>query len=130
MPILSHPSFGPRTALAYVTGGAIIDVWTLVWYFTREAELSPSGQFWVIGLGLTGLTLVTLGLLLGRLGRAARQSELPPVEAMRAEAMIQQTAAAHPAAIATPGVLPTVTPGIAPTPAMVAAPAMPSPARY
>ena len=134
MPILSHPSFGPRTALAYVTGGALLDVWTLVWYFTREVELSPSGRFWVIGLGLTGLTLVTLGLLLGRLGRAARQSELPPLEAMRAEAMIQQTAAAHPAVVAGPAQAPVVAAPVPPpaitTPEIVAPPAIPAPARY
>ncbi len=102
MAILSEPSFGPRTALAYVTGGALIDVWTLVWYFTRETALTPTGQFWVVGLGLTGLTFVTLGLLLGPLGRSARQAELPPVEAMQAEANIQATAAAHPPAVVNP----------------------------
>ncbi|MCE9562221.1 MAG: hypothetical protein K8U57_09225 [Planctomycetes bacterium] len=104
MAILSEPSFGPRTALAYVTGGALIDVWTLVWYFTRESQLTPTGQFWVIGLALTGLTLVTLGLLLGPLGRHARQAELPPAEAIQAEANIQQTAAAHPNPMVATGV--------------------------
>lgn len=99
MPILTQPSFGPRTALLYVTGGALIDVWTLVWYFTREHELTRSEQFWVIGLCLTGLTFVILGLLLGPLGRSARQAELPPAEALRAEAAIQQTAAANPPAV-------------------------------
>ncbi|VTU01884.1 unnamed protein product [Gemmataceae bacterium] len=100
MPILTQPSFGPRTALMYVTGGALIDVWTLVWYFTRDHEMSRSEQFWVIGLCLTGLTFVILGLLLGPLGRSARQAELPPAEALRAEAAIQQTAAANPPAVA------------------------------
>ncbi|MBA4188087.1 MAG: hypothetical protein C0467_08710 [Planctomycetaceae bacterium] len=104
MPILSEPSFGPRTALAYVTGGALIDVWTLVWYFTREAPLSPTGQFWVIGLVLTGLTFVILGLFLGPLGRSARQAELPPAEAIQAEANIQATAAANPPAVVAPGI--------------------------
>jgi len=104
MPILSEPSFGPRTALAYVTGGALIDVWTLVWYFTREGELTPTGQFWVVGLALTGLTFVTLGLLLGPLGRSARQAELPPAEAIQAEANIQSTAAAHPQPVVAAGV--------------------------
>ena len=113
-------------ALAYVTGGALIDVWTLVWYYTREEALTRTAQFWVIGLVLTGLTFVTLGLLLGRLGRAARQSELPPVDAMQAEANIQQTAAAHPAAVVATGAVPAAA---YPSPS---APAMPSarPATY
>jgi RsiW-degrading membrane proteinase PrsW (M82 family) len=93
MPLLSHPSFGPRTALTYVTVGSLIDVWTLVWYFTRESQLTPTGQFWVIGLVFTGLTFITLGLLLGPLARWARQSELPPAEAMATEARIQKAAA-------------------------------------
>jgi hypothetical protein len=117
MPILTQPAFGPRTALIYVTVGALIDVWTMVWYFTRTHDLSRTEQFWVIGLALTGLTFVLLGLFLGQLGRAARRSELPPVEASQAEASIQQTAAANPPAVAT-GV-----PGAAP--AVPAAPAAP-----
>lgn len=102
MPILTQPSFGPRTALGYVTGGALIDVWTLVWYFTHEGPLTQTSQFWVLGLGLTGATFILLGLFLGPLGRSARQTELPPVEVTRAEAAIQQTAAANPPAVVAP----------------------------
>ena len=47
MPMLSHPAFGPRTALAYVTGGTLLCVWTVVWYFTREYDVSGrSGSGW------------------------------------------------------------------------------------
>ncbi len=104
MPMLSHPAFGPRTALAYVTGGALLDVWTLVWYFTRDTELTRTQWFWVAGLFLTGVTFVFLGLILGPLGRAARQAEMPPAAALNAEAAIQQTAAANPPAVVTPTV--------------------------
>ncbi len=102
MPVLSHPAFGPRTALGYVTVGALMCVWTGVWYWTREYELSRSAWFWVAGFFLTGLTLVFLGLILGPLGRAARRAELPPTDALRAETAIQQTAAANPPAIVMP----------------------------
>ena len=83
MPMLSQPSFGPRTALIYVTTGSLIDVWTGVWYFAFRnpaAPLSNTATFWLCGLFLTGLTLVIIGLLLGPLGRSARKVELPPVE--------------------------------------------------
>ena len=100
MPILTQPAFGPKVALAYVTGGMLIDVWTLVWYFTRDYELSRTQQFWVIGLVLTGATFIMLGIMLGPLGRQARRAELPPADATPAEASIQQTAAAHPPAVA------------------------------
>ncbi len=125
MPILSHPAFGPRTALGYVTGGALLCVWTLVWYFTREYDLTRNQWFWLSGLFLTGTTFIFLGLVLGPLGRAARQSELPPQAALNAEASIQQTAAANPPAVAqtgTPGAVPTANPA---TPA-AAAPVVPA----
>ena len=128
MPMLSTPAFGPRTALGYVTGGTLLCVWTLVWYFTRETEMTRSQWFWLAGLFLSGTTFVFLGLLLGPLGRAARQAELPPAEAIHAEAAIQQTAAAHPPAVmAAPG---TAAPGLIPgavgsPPAVPAAPVQP-----
>jgi hypothetical protein len=80
MAMLSHPSFGPRTALTYVTIGALLDVWTGVWFFAfrPSGDLSPTATFWVWGLFLTGLALIVIGLLLGPLGRFARKAELPP----------------------------------------------------
>ena len=108
MPILTRPEFGPRTALIYVTVGTLIDVWTIVWYFTHEESRSTVTHFWVIGLVLTGLTFVVLGLLLGRIGQAARQAELPPAGVLRAEADIQKTAAANGVNPTAPQTVPTV----------------------
>jgi hypothetical protein len=102
MSMLSNPAFGPRLAVAYVTIGALIDVWTAVWYLafaqsgTSGAGLSNNAWFWVTGFFLTGLTLIALGLLIGPLGQFARKSELPPAEAKQPEAQIQATAAATP----------------------------------
>jgi hypothetical protein len=128
--MLSHPAFGPRTALAYVTGGTLMCVWTLVWYYTREDELTRSQWFWISGIFLSGVTFVFLGLVLGPLGRAARQAELPPTGAAHAEAAIQQTAAAHPPAMAAPipGAAAPMAPGPVGTPmANPAVPAAPMP---
>ena len=130
MPMLSHPAFGPRTALAYVTGGTLLCVWTLVWYFTREFELTRSQWFWVAGLFLSGTTFVFLGLVLGPLGRAARQAELPPTAALNAEAAIQQTAAANPPAVVSPpATAATANPAVPVTPVAPVAPVQVSPAR-
>jgi hypothetical protein len=126
MPILTQPAFGPKVALAYVTFGMLLDVWTLVWYFTRDYELSRSQQFWVVGLVLTGLTFILLGLLLGPLGRHARRAELPPPEETRAEAAIQRTAAANPPAVTNAAGSPAM-PAAAPAPVAPAASVAPPP---
>jgi hypothetical protein len=137
MSMLTNPAFGPKVALLYVTVGALIDVWAAVYYFAfgrgKLTDANPADDnytwFWVAGFFLTGLVLIVLGLVLGPLGRAARESELPPPEATREEARIKTQAAANPnpmtAAQATgmaPGAAPatTVAPGV---------PAAPQPAR-
>jgi len=102
MSMLSKPAFGPRLAVGYVTVGALVDVWTAVWYYAfaqptqAGGGLSNNAWFWVTGFFLTGLTLIVLGLLIGPLGQHARKSELPPEEARQPEAQIQATAAATP----------------------------------
>lgn len=125
MPMLSHPAFGPRTALGYVTGGTLLSIWTALYYFLMmDGAPSRTTYFWLAGFFLTGLTFVFLGLVLGPLGRAARQAELPPASAMNAEAAIQHAAAtnAPPVAVVAPTAIPT-----APVaPAVVAAPAAPA----
>ena len=105
MSMLSNPAFGPRLAVTYVTIGALIDVWTGVWYYAFSqpgspgGDLSPNAWFWVTGFFLTGLTLMVIGLLIGPLGQYARKSELPPTEARQPEAQIQATAAATPSPV-------------------------------
>jgi hypothetical protein len=97
MPLLSKPAFGPRTAIIYITIGSLIDVWTAVYYFSfARGDMSRNTWFWLIGLFLTGLTLIVIGVLLGEIGRSARKAELPPPEVQNQEAAIQQTAAAVP----------------------------------
>jgi hypothetical protein len=138
MPILTHPAFGPKVAIAYISAGGLISLWTAVWYFTLgrdEGDLSTYTQFWLWGLFLSGLGMIMLGLLLGRIGRSARQVEMPPSEAVNAEASIQATAAANPPPVVAPGAPPNVeTPTqpstrVAPTPA-AKQPATAAPQQY
>lgn len=111
MPILSHPAFGPRASLIYITVGALIDVFVACFYVfmvdkSRPIEELNSTYFWLTSLFLTGLTLLAIGLLLGRIGQSARRAELPPPEAVNAEAAVQQQQAAvgvvPPGAVAAP----------------------------
>jgi len=133
MPMLSHPAFGPRMAISYITIGALLDVWTAVWYFTfardQEGNISQNTWFWLLGLFFSGLTLIVIGVLIGQIGRSARKAELPPKEALGEEAAIQQTAAAnlHPVMpSAVPGTMvPMGTPGV-PMQSPVVTPVLPS----
>lgn len=120
MAILSQPAFGPRTALGYITGGLLLDVWTAVYYFVFLGGniISNTTRFWLLGLFLTGLVFIFLGAFLGPIGRAARKAELPPDEAIQAEANIQATAAANPP--------PVVQPNAAVPPVGTVAPAVPA----
>ena len=141
MPLLSKPSFAPRTALIYITVGALLGVWTVVWYFwfARDPQgyISRDTWFWLTGLFFSGVVLMLIGFYLGRIGRAARKAETPPPEIERDEAAIQRTAAGTPHPIVTgagatvPGqAVPmsgTTVPGI-PMPAPEAAP--PPPPQY
>ena len=108
MPILTQPSFGPKLAIGFITGGALIDVWTLVWRFTIAGEeLSPTQRFWFMGLLFTGLTFIVIGAFLGHIGQAARKAEMPPPDALQAEEIVQARAAANPnPAVAAAGVIP------------------------
>ncbi|MBX9624357.1 MAG: hypothetical protein K2X82_11165, partial [Gemmataceae bacterium] len=99
MPIMSQPAFGPKLSIGFITGGALLDVWVLVWWFTigRYVEMTPGQRFLFYGLLLTGATVLVIGAFLGSIGRAARKAELPPTdETTRAEANVQANAAANP----------------------------------
>ena len=129
MPILSHPAFGPRASLIYITVGALVDVFIGCYYFfmvdkTKSLEENHTTYFWLTSLFLTGVTLLVIGVLLGRIGQSARRAELPPAEVVGAEAAVQQNIAA--AAVPTP--VAAVPPGAAP-PAPPAAPAGAYPGR-
>jgi hypothetical protein len=101
MPLLSKPSAAARTALIYITLGALILVWTGVVYVYLRNNDSPENPVrpgvWYIcyGFFLTGGVLLVIGLALGRIGRAARHAELPPPEVTGVEAKNEQLAAAR-----------------------------------
>jgi hypothetical protein len=99
MPLLSKPSSAARMSLMYITIGALILIWSCVWYVWLYMNPPPgdfphSSFFICTGLVLTGIVLLVIGLALGRIGRAARHAELPPPEATSAVAQTDQTAAA------------------------------------
>ena len=68
------------TALVYVTAGALIDVWTTVYFFyIRKAGAGDATYLWISGFFFTGLVLMMIGLALGRIARAVSPAEVAPV---------------------------------------------------
>ena len=126
MAILTKPSAEARAALVYITGGALLDVWSGVWYFyMRESPPTTVVPYYLCtGFLLTGLVLILIGFGVGHIGRAARRAELPPPEVTPDRVMADQVAP-NPA-IANPPAAPVAVP-VAPkgTVAVTATPAVP-----
>jgi hypothetical protein len=77
----SKPSGAARLSILYITIGALMGVWTVLYYFFYLNHTAPPGDsryFWCYGFFFTGLTLIAVGVAVGRIGRAARHAELPP----------------------------------------------------
>lgn len=79
-PLLSLPSAFARSALFYTTAGALIEVWSGVWfwYLWEHPPRTGAPWYWCYGFLFTGLLLLVIGMLVGNIGRKAREAELPP----------------------------------------------------
>jgi hypothetical protein len=99
--MFNQASSAARTALVYITAGALIVIWTGVWYLylRNNPPETSSVYYWCGGLLVTGLTLMVIGFGLGRIGRAARHADMP--------AEVAPTIAVTPAnSVATPAIVP------------------------
>jgi len=107
MNALKTASPGTKAALLYITIGALLMVWTAVWYaYLRNSEDTGRGSYYVCaGLFISGLILTGIGLAVGRIGQSAREAD------QTTAAIVPTTAGAPPAAIVstTPGPNPTTT---------------------
>ena len=104
--MLTH-SPAARTALVYVTIGSLVLVWTAVWSsWTVNYPPEGRGLYYILGgLFASGLTLLVIGLGVGRLGSSARHAD-------------------NPAIVVAPGAMPSAGAVVAPaTPETVVAPA-------
>ncbi len=109
-------STAARTALTYITVGALIVIWAGVWYvyLHNNPPETQTSYYWCSGFLVTGLLLSVIGLALSMINRAAQQATL----AATAAAVNAQTNAA-----ATPAPAPVVIPNgeiVVPAPEAVA----------
>lgn len=82
-PILSKPSGAAPASIFYITLGALLTVWSGLWYsYLRNHSTQHSDAIYYICLGflLTGIVLLTIGFTLGPISRWSRHAELPPSE--------------------------------------------------
>ncbi len=128
MPLMSQPSSAARTSLAYITIGALMLVWTAIWYWYLKANPeNVQVRTWYICYGLlgTGAVVLAIGLAVGQIGRQARHAELPPPEIKNQEARIDQAAAARPIVMAPAAPVATAQPAPAPAAVPLTPPAAP-----
>lgn len=91
-PTLSKPSSAAPTTILYITVGALMTVWSGIWYaYLRDHGSTSSGMNYVcLGFLVTGLVLLAIGLALGPLARWSRRAELPPPEVTPAAIQSEQ----------------------------------------
>jgi len=94
MPLSANPA--ARSALSYITIGALMDVWSTIWFwYMRSADSQHRDPYWwyiCAGVFFSGLVLMAIGFMVGRIGREARRADAPPAPA--AESLRNATAAA------------------------------------
>ena len=82
----------------YITSGSVIIIWTLIWivYLLNNPPSSNTTYYFCVGFLATGVIVLTIGLGMGTIGRAAREAEPPLPD------LVQATPAAAPAVVAAP----------------------------
>ncbi len=104
MAIMSKPSAAPHISLTFITIGVVMAIPSAVWYSMFDPR--DVGRFMCVSLFLMGLAFLGIGFSVGYIGRAARQSELPPSEVTGAVARQDQ-------AIVNRGLVPAQSPMVA-----------------
>jgi len=75
-----QPSPSTGIAIMYITVGVLLTIWSAVWYYFlshRELTSSDWRYFVCAGLFFSGLALMIIGLLVGRIGREAQHADIP-----------------------------------------------------
>ncbi len=101
MAIMSKPSAAPHVSLTFITLGVIMAIPSAVYYSMFNPH--DVARFFCVSLFFLGLAFLFIGFSVGYIGRAARQSELPPAEVMGTVARQDQAIANRgmaPAAVA------------------------------
>jgi hypothetical protein len=80
MQTVTRPSSAPGTSLTYITIGAIMAVLAGTSYLFFDGTGQRFLGYIRTSFLLLGIVLILIGFTVGRIGHAARKSELPPSE--------------------------------------------------
>jgi len=96
-PLMSKPSGAAPATLVYITLGAIMTVWSGIWfmYLSNNPPTHQAINYLCYGFLITGIVLLVIGIILGPISRWARHAELPPVEATSAAIQTEQARTAQ-----------------------------------
>src|SRR3954452_19123997 len=96
-PLMSKPSGAAPATLVYITLGAIMTVWSGIWfmYLNNNPPSFQAIKYICYGFLITGIVLLVIGIILGPISRWARHAELPPAEATNTAVQTEQAAAAR-----------------------------------
>jgi hypothetical protein len=101
---LRQPSKSTGISIFYITVGILAAIWAAVWYFflrNREQPASDWNYYLCAGLFFSGIALLLIGLLVGRIGQQARQADNPVGQVTAAAVTPEGTAPAATAPAAT-----------------------------
>jgi hypothetical protein len=77
---LHQPSQGAKYSLYYITVGSLVVIWSAIWfYYLRQSEV-PAGdsRYYVCtGLFLSGIAVLVIGTLVGRIGQEGKSADVP-----------------------------------------------------
>jgi hypothetical protein len=110
-----------RAALTYISVGALTVIWAGVWYvYLFNNPPAERGYYWCTGFLVTGLTMILIGSVLGKISRSDQRADLPAASVPVAVVSLQPNAATAPAPVLAP--LSLTSPVVAPNGQMVLAP--------
>lgn len=77
-PTPSKQSSAAPAALVYITLGALLSVWSGIWFLYQSQSQNPSGgsRYVCLGLLLTGIALLVIGFGIGQISRKAQAGEI------------------------------------------------------
>ena len=112
MPLTSH-SPATRTAITYITAGALVVIWTIVWFiYLRNNPPSSSTTYYIVGgFMASGVILLMIGLGLGSIGRSARQADTPTATIVQTPGVVAAAPQAPTAAAASSNNAPEIAAG-------------------